>query len=102
MVAATLRPENRYGSEAGSRIFQKVWPAAAPIVEDSWSISGSIDFRPVTIEMTTGKNAINTATTIFGVSPNPSHTTKRGAMAIFGMTWATSSRGYSVLSTAGE
>src|ERR1041384_1392633 len=72
------------------------------MVADSCSISGSIDFRPVTIEITIGKNAISTATTILGARSVPSHTTNSGAIAIFGITWANNSNGYNVRSIVTE
>ena len=47
------------------RIFTNVLTGPPPIVAASSSISVSTDFRPVTVEMTTGKNAISTATLHF-------------------------------------
>ena len=87
-VAATFSPDISWGSEAGKRIFMNVLNLLAPIVEVSSRISGSTERSPASPEMTIGKNAIRTATRIFGDGPNPSHTTNSGAMAIFGITWA--------------
>ncbi len=92
-VAATLRPLNSCGSDAGKRILLNTFQRLAPIVEASSSISRSTDFRPASPEMTTGKNAIRTATTTLGARPKPSHTMNSGAMAIFGITWANSTTG---------
>ena len=77
---------------SGELDLPETFSAVAPMVEVTRGPPGPLT-QPGQPEITIGKNAISTATIIFGPSPNPSQTTNSGAIAILGMTCAKSTTG---------
>ena len=49
-----------------------------------------------------GKNVSSSVNITFEVSPNPSHTTNSGAIAIFGTNWMKTRSGYSIRFASGD
>src|SRR5918996_2975563 len=100
-VAEILKAAKRYGSEAGTRSFQRTFHALAAYERMSSSARGSADCRPRSVLIVTGKNvryAAIPATGNHGGSGSPprpgsqpghvlppSHTTTIGAMARIGI-----------------
>src|SRR5215468_10357131 len=86
-VTETLSPLKMLGSALGRLILRKIWSREALIDWARLIISGSTDLRPITVDTTTGKKPSRNAAMTLGTIPKPNHTTKSGAIAIFGTLW---------------
>ena len=62
------------------------------------SISAGTDRIPAEVLTTIGKNAMRNAMMTLDVRPNPNHTSRSGANAIWGTSWEATSSGYTAFS----
>ena len=70
-----------------------IFHGPAPVERAKSSTSSSSERNPAMALITIGKNDSKNTSITFGMKPNPNHTIIRGAMAIFGMIWNTTSSG---------
>jgi hypothetical protein len=90
-VAEILKAVNRYGREAGSRSFQRIWSVLEAYERVSSSARGSTDVRPRRVLIATGKNVRNAAMieteNQSGKPLPPNQMTTIGATARIGIVW---------------
>ncbi len=90
---ATRKPAKTNGTAWGSRISQRSWTKDMRIARDRSTASRGVASSPVTVETSSGKNAIRKVTVVRDTCPVPSATTRMGAMATTGVDCVTSSSG---------
>src|SRR5689334_21461573 len=81
------------GMASGNFTFTRVIERDAASDRISLSLASSTCDSPATTLMRRGKNAISAAMTIFDPIPNPNHTSRSGARAIFGAAFNAISQG---------
>ncbi len=72
------------GSADGSFSLRSVCHLLASIDWNSIKVSALTAYNPAAVLTIIGKNAMNSAMTIFELIPKPNHATKTGAKATFG------------------
>ena len=85
ITAAIFAPLKRKGSEEGTSTAHRIRERLASSVRIIRPYSGSTARRPSSVLTVIGKKQTSAITTSFGPIPNPSQTTRIGAIAITGI-----------------
>ena len=86
-MSEVFRPAKMLGSAVGQASFQNTWLRDATSERIRSEAFSSTDSSPTTVLITTGKNEMAIAITIFDSMPKPNQVMKIGARTTFGMTW---------------